>query len=449
MMRASQTRSRRTVALGVALALLALAAALAPGARPAQAATEPLYYTQTGHYLRGVFRDFWDKNGGLDNFGYPLTEEYIDSRTGRVVQFFERARFERASPAAADVQLGALARELLAGRTFERQQPIANSGQRRYFSETGQILQYGFKQVWESRGGQAIFGLPLSSELQEVMGSGDSITVQYFERVRFEFRADLPAGQRVLISDLGRQAAPRSQTAPLPPGTPPPPLAQPAPAPPSAPPSLVRPVVPRGKNARAIPTAGTLGQAFTIEAVGFSPREEISVWATAPDGSVYGYDGKLTADDRGNVSAGQVYFNSSEQTPPGTWAITAQGRDSGAQAIAYFLLLTTPVGHVDPPVGIPPNVNARAEPGAGPPGTIFFFDAFGFRPGEQVTVTVTASDGTPSRPDFTVSADARGSIAYVGLYFASERGMSLGLYTFRAVGRASGATSTAYFVLTP
>ncbi|HEU4328790.1 MAG TPA: hypothetical protein VFS21_36970 [Roseiflexaceae bacterium] len=431
------------------LALLLCALAL-PSARPAAAATEPFFFPQTGHYARGVFRDFWEKNGGLANFGYPLTEEYIDARSGRVYQFFERVRLERAGAAATEVQVGALAREYLGTRTFPRQAQIANNAQRRYFPETGQIVQYGFKDIWEGRGGQAIFGLPLSSELQETLADGRQATVQYFERVRFEFRADLPAGQRVLISDLGRTLAPRALTPPLAPNTPPPALATyPAPA---APPSLVRPVVPAGKNARAIPAAGPVGQTFTFEAIGFSPDEEIAVWATAPGGEVLGYDGSVKADGRGTISAGTIGFGTDGETPTGTWAITAQGRDSGAQAIAYFVLLGSSVGRVNeqpPGPGVPPNTNARAEPGGGRPGTLFFFDAFGFRPGEQVQITITASDGSRTSADFSVAADGNGSIGYAGIYFVSEPGMPLGLYTFRAVGRTGGATSTAYFVLTP
>jgi hypothetical protein len=63
-----------------------------PDAAPTQAATEVLYVSATGHYVRGAFRDFWDKRGGLAVFGYPLTEEF--SEDGYIVQYFERGRFE-------------------------------------------------------------------------------------------------------------------------------------------------------------------------------------------------------------------------------------------------------------------------------------------------------------------------------------------------------------------
>src|SRR5215207_46691 len=88
--------------------LLLVAALLLAGlaAAPARAATDVLYVSATGHYMRGVFRDFWDKRGGLPIFGYPLTEEYIDPTTNRVYQFFERARFVRARPRSTTVEPG-------------------------------------------------------------------------------------------------------------------------------------------------------------------------------------------------------------------------------------------------------------------------------------------------------------------------------------------------------
>ncbi len=66
---------------------------------PSSAATgDKVFYTATGHTLGGVFRTYWEQNGGLFRFGYPLTEEYqdvslTDGKT-YTTQWFERARFE-------------------------------------------------------------------------------------------------------------------------------------------------------------------------------------------------------------------------------------------------------------------------------------------------------------------------------------------------------------------
>jgi len=56
------------------------------------------WFTQTNHAVANGFKVFWDKNGGQQRYGLPLTEEYrdaslIDGKV-RVVQYFERTRLE-------------------------------------------------------------------------------------------------------------------------------------------------------------------------------------------------------------------------------------------------------------------------------------------------------------------------------------------------------------------
>jgi hypothetical protein len=415
---------------------------------PANAATGVLYYKETGHYVRGVFRDFWDKNGGLANFGFPITEEYTDSRTGKVYQYFERSRFERASPTSTAVQLGLVGREVIGNRTFLTAQPIPNSAQRRYFPQSQHIVQYGFKQVWETRGGLPIFGLPLSEELQEPLSDGQQHTVQYFERARFEYWANLPDGQRVLLTPLGRQLAPKELTTPLPPNSPPSAPAPTPPVPPPAPPALVRPIVPESKNARVVPQAGQPGQAFVFAAIGFAPREKVSIWLNLPDSSILAAKFQVNADAQGRIDP--LQFTSDADSPLGIWSFVAHGIESDSEAVGYFLLIGSAIGRAPPPgPGVPPNVDASVEPRAGPAGTIFFFSASGFRASEPVQIAITRSDGSQVSANFTVPADANGSIGYAGIYYITAPGYPLGLYTFSAKGVQSGKVSTAYFVLTP
>ncbi len=53
---------------------------------------------QTNHTLRGVFLQYWQANGGLAVFGFPLTEEFVETNQADgqpyTVQYFERNRFE-------------------------------------------------------------------------------------------------------------------------------------------------------------------------------------------------------------------------------------------------------------------------------------------------------------------------------------------------------------------
>ncbi|MDQ6739846.1 MAG: M23 family metallopeptidase [Actinomycetota bacterium] len=50
------------------------------------------YFAATGHSIEGEILRFWDAEGGLPIFGYPLSEEQTED--GRTVQYFERARLE-------------------------------------------------------------------------------------------------------------------------------------------------------------------------------------------------------------------------------------------------------------------------------------------------------------------------------------------------------------------
>jgi hypothetical protein len=54
-------------------------------------------FTQTQHGIGGGFRRFFEANGGIPLFGYPVTEEVqekCEDGVTRTVQYFERNRFE-------------------------------------------------------------------------------------------------------------------------------------------------------------------------------------------------------------------------------------------------------------------------------------------------------------------------------------------------------------------
>jgi hypothetical protein len=50
------------------------------------------YFPETHHTLSGEFLSYWKRRGGLPIFGYSISEKVEES--GRIVQYFERARFE-------------------------------------------------------------------------------------------------------------------------------------------------------------------------------------------------------------------------------------------------------------------------------------------------------------------------------------------------------------------
>ncbi len=73
------------------------------------------YFPETGHRLCFGFRAYWQAHGGLPIFGYPISEEFRDPRTGLTVQYFERQRLEwhPDNPPAWQVLGGRLGAELL------------------------------------------------------------------------------------------------------------------------------------------------------------------------------------------------------------------------------------------------------------------------------------------------------------------------------------------------
>jgi hypothetical protein len=167
-----------TVALIVILLEVSFGWQALPHAQAQASTIDRVYFSQTGHHLSNEFGflDFWRSRGRLLLFGYPLTEAYESN--GRIVQYFERARFEY-DFSTGQIQLGLLGRELLGDRWFDPAQPLADA---LFFPETGHNITGKFRNFWEKRGGAEVFGLPLSEALEE-----NGRLVQYFERAHFTF----------------------------------------------------------------------------------------------------------------------------------------------------------------------------------------------------------------------------------------------------------------------
>jgi hypothetical protein len=55
------------------------------------------FFDVTRHAVGGAFLDFWDRNGAMETFGYPISAEFdevLPDGTTYRVQYFERARLE-------------------------------------------------------------------------------------------------------------------------------------------------------------------------------------------------------------------------------------------------------------------------------------------------------------------------------------------------------------------
>lgn len=151
-----------------------------------------------GHTVRGAFRTRWQAQDGALLFGQPLTEAlWVD---GRVVQYFERARFEQ--QADGTIVPGALGREALADAPgWVTRLPAAPVSEACALVEPSGLHVCGaFREFWQQHGGADSFGAPLTEAVEH-----DRLRVQYFERARLE----QPLGRAVQLSALGDQALAR------------------------------------------------------------------------------------------------------------------------------------------------------------------------------------------------------------------------------------------------
>jgi hypothetical protein len=183
------------------ITILLIVGLLLPAVTPANAQkADSLYFPETGHWVSGDFLTFYQ--AGSDPqllFGYPITDSFADPLSGESVQYFQKSRFELHPEADKPnrVQLSPLGSLLYqAGNPVDM--PIEKSACR-YYAEQKHYVCYAFLGFFDNHGGVGQFGYPISEIEQH-----ENLYVQYFERARLEWHPELPAGQRVTISELGR-----------------------------------------------------------------------------------------------------------------------------------------------------------------------------------------------------------------------------------------------------
>ncbi|HSG42457.1 MAG TPA: hypothetical protein VLA72_04815 [Anaerolineales bacterium] len=160
----------------------------------ANAQSDVQYFSDTGHYLRGVFLQFYNAaNNPQLVYGSPITEQF-EARDGKTVQYFHKVRFELADDNS--VQLTNLGQLL-----YKPQNPLP-------ISSTNGCQQYGehnvcftFLGFYKSNGENNQFGYPISSF--EYAPNG--LIVQSFEGARFEWHPTRNPDVWIVLSDLGRQ----------------------------------------------------------------------------------------------------------------------------------------------------------------------------------------------------------------------------------------------------
>ena len=177
------------------------------GGKPASAQEDStdtehrLYFPETRHSVGGEFREFYIAVPDPELvYGLPITEHCTESTKGRIVQYFEKARFEFVpdNPPELRVVLTDLGKLLYEpGQSLPA---LKNHPDCRYFPEMKTSVCFAFREFFEAHGGVAQFGYPISNfEIH------NGIIVQYFQRARFEWHRELPEGERVQLTDLGEK----------------------------------------------------------------------------------------------------------------------------------------------------------------------------------------------------------------------------------------------------
>lgn len=209
----------RILARGLAAILLLLT--LVPSAN---AQSDERCFTETGQCIRGRIREFWEQNGGLPVFGFPVAapgEELIEGKPYQV-QWFERNRLElhpeNARPY--DVLLGRLGVDRLVqqGRDWFSFPAGNEQAGCQFFAETKHSVCDDILAAYRANGLEidgragktdgeslALFGQPISEPAMETNASGFTVLTQWFERARFEVYPENAPQFRVQFGLLGNE----------------------------------------------------------------------------------------------------------------------------------------------------------------------------------------------------------------------------------------------------
>ena len=169
-------------------------------------------FEQTNQVVSGAFLRYWDAAPNpVLLFGYPISPELPHPiRQNVQIQFFQRARMEYdpTLPAGQQVTLAPLGAWNYKTPGIPADFPLNNCIT---FDQSTYSVCYAFRQFYEANEGETYFGLPISQAQWE-----DNRLVQYFERARMEWRPEMPAGQRVTLTELGRLDFNRTIGVPIP-----------------------------------------------------------------------------------------------------------------------------------------------------------------------------------------------------------------------------------------
>lgn len=177
---------------------------------------------------------------------------------------------------------------------------------------------------------------------------------------------------------------------------------------------------------------------------GFVPGEQVSIWVTAPDGTIVpwpdAYGGatavEFFADNGGRIS---LTFRFTGANATGLYQFTAEGRFSRYRVIAPFTLTPPPVaeqGYAEIRVAYPADAGGsqRSE---------FVIVGERFFPGETVVIWVTL----PDESVFTLPDAYADSYGVFSTSVRMNEMLPVGLYQFSAKGVTSGSLAIGAFTV--
>ncbi|NTW03949.1 MAG: hypothetical protein HGA19_22195, partial [Oscillochloris sp.] len=147
-------------------------------------------FNETGYCVSGAILEYWERNGGLAIFGYPISDESIEPIEGTwsgPIQWFERDRLEDHNNEGKGVLAGRLGANYLeiTGRPWQKGIDMPYNPDCVFVDQTGHNMCGMFLIYWNRNGGLERFGYPISDPIEEKI-EGQTYWVQYFERRRME-----------------------------------------------------------------------------------------------------------------------------------------------------------------------------------------------------------------------------------------------------------------------
>lgn len=165
------------------------------------------YFAETGHNLKEPFLGVWERSGGDEVFGLPISEERFDTDSGAILQSFAGITlvYDPTLQSPWDVQGQHLSSQVHTEQAPRTARTRVNGCARgattcTYFPESGHTISGRIASFWSERGGLPIFGYPVSEEFEEDLTGN---TIQIFEKVVVEHTG----GGKISLRPMGESTA--------------------------------------------------------------------------------------------------------------------------------------------------------------------------------------------------------------------------------------------------